>query len=189
MKLIVGLGNPGKEYVNTRHNSGFLALDTLADLFQVEINKDGFSGKYVKFKIDDEDIIFLKPMTYMNLSGKSVLEIKQFYKISLEDILIIYDDMAIKVGNIRLRLKGSSGGQKGMQNIIDLLSSEQIKRIRIGIGEPLINSIDYVLGKPKGDELIDWKRAINKAASASKEYVLGKEFVAIMSQYNGGDNS
>lgn len=188
MKLIVGLGNPGKEYESTRHNSGYLTIDALADLLQVEINNDGFFAKYTKFKIDDEDVFLLKPTTYMNLSGKSVLAIKQFYKIDLKDILVIYDDMAIRVGEIRLRLKGSSGGQKGIQNIIDLLSSEEIKRIRIGIGEPTYDTIDYVLGKPKGDEALDWKKAINRAAKAAKEFALGEEFAKIMSKYNGGDN-
>ena len=97
--------------------------------------------------------------------------------------------MAIKVGDIRLRLKGSSGGQKGIQNIIEQLGSEGIKRIRIGIGEPEYDAVDYVLSKPKGDEAIDWKKAIEKASKALKEYVLGKDFSTLMSKYNGGDNS
>lgn len=189
MKLIVGLGNPGKEYENTRHNSGYLTIDSLADSLQVEFDREGFSGIYTKFKVDDEDVILLKPTTFMNLSGKSVLEAKQFFKVDLEDILIIYDDMAIKTGDIRLRLKGSSGGQKGIQNIIDLLGTSDIKRIRVGIGEPEHNAIDYVLGKPKGDELIDWKHGIDNASKAAKEFVLGVSFSKIMSKYNGGDNS
>ena len=188
MKLIVGLGNPGKEYENTRHNSGFLVLDNLADIFQVEINRADFSGLYVKFKVDDEDIIFFKPTTYMNLSGTAVIQIKQFFKVDNEDIVVVYDDMALKPGLIRLRLKGSSGGQKGIQNIIEQLGTEDIKRIRIGIGEPEYNAIDYVLGKPKGDEAIDWKNAISKAAKALKEYILGTSFTKVMSEYNGGDN-
>ena len=89
MKLIVGLGNPGKEYENTRHNSGFLAIDALADLFQVEFNREDFGGIYTKFKLDDEDIIFFKPLTYMNLSGTAVIQIKQFFKIDLEDIVVV----------------------------------------------------------------------------------------------------
>lgn len=183
MKLIVGLGNPGKEYELTRHNCGFRVIDAFADMAKVEFNREGFKGTYAKFKFDDEDIILFKPLTFMNLSGTAVQEITHYFKIPLENIVVIYDDMAVKPGEIRLRLKGSSGGQKGIQNIIDCLSSEDIKRIRIGIGEPQYNSIDYVLGKATGDEakLID--DAIEHAAKALREYLL-HGFQTAMSKFN-----
>lgn len=183
MKLIVGLGNPGKEYALTRHNCGFQVIDAFADLLGVDISRDGFKGVYTKFTLDDEEIILFKPMTFMNLSGTAVQEIVHFYKIPLEDIIVIFDDMAIAPGEIRLRLKGSSGGQKGMQNIIDCLSSEDIKRIRIGIGEPEFNAIDYVLGKPSKEEkeLID--QAQEKAVKALKETLLSS-FEKAMCEYN-----
>ena len=145
MKLIVGLGNPGKEYEQTRHSSGFRVIDAFADLIGVDFNKNDFNGVYGKFKLDDEDVFLFKPLTYMNLSGTAVQQIVHYFKIPLEDIVVIYDDMAIQPGEIRLRLNGSSGGQKGMQNIIDCLSSQEIKRIRIGIGEPQFNAIDMFL--------------------------------------------
>ena len=187
MKLIVGLGNPGRQYVGTRHNCGYMVLDTLAEMFKLDIDRDGFRGKYVKFKAEDEDVILLKPETFMNLSGESVREIANFYKISTEDIVVVYDDMALKPGTIRLRLKGSSGGQKGIQNIIDNMGSEEIKRIRIGIGEPEYNAIDYVLGKPTPEEkeLID--KAIKRAANAL-ESVIFDGFSKAMNEY-GGDKS
>ena len=110
MKLIVGLGNPGKEYESTRHNCGFRVIDAFADMAGIEIDREQFKGVYGKFKFDDEDIILFKPMTYMNLSGTAVQEIVHFFKINLEDILVVYDDMAVQPGKIRLRMNGSSGG-------------------------------------------------------------------------------
>lgn len=187
MRLIVGLGNPGKEYENTRHNCGFKVIDSFADEIGVEFNKNDFDGTYAKFKLDDEDIILFKPLTYMNLSGTAVQKIVHFFKIDLENIVVIYDDMAIKPGEIRLRLEGSSGGQKGIQNIIDCLGSQKIKRIRIGIGEPEYNAIDYVLGKPTKEEKLKIDFAIEKAVKALKEY-LNHDFQNAMSKYNGGDN-
>ncbi len=186
MKLVVGLGNPGKEYELTRHNSGFRAIDLFADMAKVEFNREAFSGVYAKFKLDDEDILLFKPMTYMNLSGTAVIQIVNFFKIKKEDMLVIYDDMSLQPGVIRLRLKGSSGGQKGIQNIIDQLSTEEIKRIRIGIGEPEFNAIDYVLGKPKGDEEKALISGIEKAANAIKDYILLDDFTKVMNKYNGG---
>lgn len=188
MKLIVGLGNPGKDYEGTRHNCGFRVLDCFADMAQVEFNHDGFKGIYAKFKLEDEDIILLKPQTFMNLSGESVLAVATYFKIDTNDIIVVFDDMAIAPGEIRLRLSGSSGGQKGMKNIIELMKTENIKRIRIGIGEPKFDAINYVLGKPQKEEkqLID--QAVEKGAQAIREYLL-KDFNAAMCKFNGGGKS
>ena len=185
MKLIVGLGNPGKEYENTRHNCGFRVLDAFSNISQIDIEKEGFKGIYGKGIINNETIILLKPLTYMNLSGESVREIVNFYKIKTEDILVIYDDMAIRPGVIRIRKNGSSGGQKGMQNIIENLKTAEIKRIRIGIGEPLYNGVDWVLGKPKGDEAIAINQAIDRAVLAIKEFIF-KNIDVASAKYNGG---
>ena len=185
MKLIVGLGNPGKEYENTRHNCGFRVLDAFSNVSQIDIEKEGFKGIYGKGIINNETVILLKPLTYMNLSGESVREIVNFYKIKTEDILVIYDDMAIRPGVIRIKKNGSSGGQKGMQNIIDNLKTEEIKRIRIGIGEPLYNGVDWVLGKPKGDEAIAINQAIDRAVLAIKEFIF-KNIDVASAKYNGG---
>ena len=129
MRLIVGLGNPGKEYENTRHNCGFKVVDSFADAIGVDFNKNDFDGTYAKFKLDDEDIVLFKPLTYMNLSGTAVQKIVHFFKIDLNDIVVIYDDMAIKPGEIRLRLEGSSGGQKGIQYIIDNLGTDETRSL------------------------------------------------------------
>jgi len=188
MKLIVGLGNPGKEYAMTRHNCGFRAIDAFADLAGVDIDKEQFHGVYGKFKLDDEDVILFKPLTMMNLSGTAVQEIVHFFKINIDDIVVIFDDLAIAPGALRLRANGSSGGQKGMQNIIENLGTENIKRIRIGIGEPAFNSIDWVLGKPTGDDKNKIDSAIERAAKAVREFLV-HDFQNAMSKYNGGGNS
>lgn len=171
MKLIVGLGNPGRKYESTRHNMGYMCVDMLSDLFQIDIDKDVFHGLLGKGKYLDEDILLFKPTTFMNLSGQAVLEVMNFFKVSLDDLLVICDDMALDVGQIRLRLKGSSGGQKGLQNIIDLLGSEEFKRLRIGIGKPMYDAIDYVLGKPSEDERPLILTSIEQASEAVKTYL------------------
>ena len=184
MKLIVGLGNPGKKYENTRHNMGFMAVDLLSDQAQIDVDKEVFHGLKEKGKIYDEDVILFKPTTFMNLSGNAVQEVVHYFKIAIEDIVIIYDDMALVPGVIRLRKEGSSGGHKGMQNIIDCLSTDQIKRIRIGIGEPGDNdNIDFVLSKPLKDELPLIEEAIANAVRAVKE-MLKSDFDRAMNKYN-----
>ena len=183
MKLIVGLGNPGKKYEHTRHNMGFDVVDLFSEQAQIDIDKESFKGLVGRGKIFNEDILILKPQTYMNLSGESVREIVSYFKIPTEDIIVVYDDMALDVGKIRLRPSGSSGGHKGIQNIIDNLGTQEIKRIRVGIGEPEFDSIDYVLSKPTKDEkpLID--EAIEKAADAIRN-LLKMNFDKGMTTYN-----
>ena len=184
MKLIVGLGNPGKKYEGTRHNMGFMAIDLLSDQAQIDVDKEVFHGLMGRGKIYDEDVILFKPTTFMNLSGTAVQEVVHYFKIALEDTVIVYDDMALSPGVIRLRKEGSSGGHKGMQNIIDCLSTEQIKRIRIGIGEPGDNdNIDYVLSKPLKDEMPVIEEAIANAVRALKE-MLKSDFDRAMNKYN-----
>ena len=188
MKLIVGLGNPGREYAMTRHNCGFRVIDAFADAAGVDIDKEQFHGVYGRFKYNGEDILLFKPLTMMNLSGTAVQEIAHYFKIDIDDILVIFDDMAIEPGNLRLRVEGSSGGQKGMQNIIDNLGTDKIKRIRVGIGEPQFDSIDWVLGKPAGEDKIKIDEAIERATKAIREYLI-HNFENAMSKYNGGGSS
>ena len=184
MKLIVGLGNPGKKYEGTRHNMGFMAVDLLSDQAHIDVDQEVFHGLMGRGKIFDTDAILFKPTTFMNLSGTAVQEVVHYFKIALEDIVVIYDDMALPVGSIRLRKEGSSGGHKGMQNIIDCLSTEQIKRIRVGIGEPGDNdNIDFVLSKPLKDEMPLIEEAISDAVRAVKEY-LKSDFDRAMNKYN-----
>ena len=184
MKLIVGLGNPGKKYEHTRHNMGFDAVDLLADQARIDVDKEVFHGLLGRGEIFDEDVMIFKPTTYMNLSGTAVKEITDYFKIPLKDVIVVYDDMALAPGNIRLRLEGSSGGHKGMQNIIDLCKTQNIKRIRIGIGEPEEDdTIDYVLSKPSQDERPLIEEAIETAVEALKE-VLRSDFDRAMNKFN-----
>ncbi len=184
MKLIVGLGNPGKKYEHTRHNMGFDVIDLFSDLSQIDVDKEVFHGVLGRGNIFKEDIMLFKPTTFMNLSGNAVREVVSYFKIPIEDIVIVYDDMALNPGTIRLRLDGSSGGHKGMQNIIECLGTDQIKRIRIGIGEPNENdTIDYVLSKPMKEERELLEEAINNAVMAIKEY-LQSNFDKAMNRFN-----
>ena len=184
MKLFVGLGNPGKKYEHTRHNMGFDVIDMFADLSQIDVDKEVFHGLLGRGSLFDEDIMLFKPTTFMNLSGTAVRELVSYFKIPLEDVVIIYDDMALEPGNIRLRPNGSSGGHKGMQNIIDLLGTDEIKRIRIGIGEPEENdTIDYVLSKPIKEERELIEPAIENAVQALKE-ILKSNFERAMNRFN-----
>ena len=183
MLLIVGLGNPGTKYERTRHNMGFRVVDLLSEETGININKEVFSGLLGRGKIFDEDVIILKPQTFMNLSGNSVQQVAHYFKIPEEDIIVCFDDMALPVGTLRMRLSGSSGGQKGMQNIIECLGSDKIKRIRIGIGEPENDVIDYVLGKPSQEDEELLKDVINRAVEALKE-TCKSNFEKAMSKYN-----
>ena len=171
MKLVVGLGNPGKEYANTYHNLGFDVLDILAKKVGASINKSKGNALYAQVKIKDEIVFLIKPLTYMNLSGQSVMEIAHFYKIPTENILVIFDDMDTPPGKIRLREKGSAGGQKGMQSIIQMMHTDVIKRIKVGIGPKNMDVVSYVLGVPSDEDKELIEKAQVRAIEAIEAYI------------------
>lgn len=184
MKLIVGLGNPGKEYEKTRHNVGFMAIDKIAEYFNVSITKQKFCGLYGELYINNEKIILLKPEKYMNLSGEVVRDYVNFFKIKLEDILIIHDDLDTSIGKIRLRYKGSSGGHNGLKNIQMHLSSQEYKRLKIGISNDKNKSTkDYVLGNFSKDDFILLKAIIDKMPNIIQD-LLTLSFENLMNKYN-----
>lgn len=184
MKLIVGLGNPGVKYEGTRHNAGFMVMDAISEKLNVSINKKKFEGSYVKTKIGNEDVILLKPETYMNNSGFSVRACMDFFKISREDILVIYDDLDTPVGSIRLKTKGSAGGHNGVKSVIACAMGEEFDRIRVGIGRnPQINIIDYVLTRFRPDELEDLNHSVEQAANAAI-LAIKQGFPKAMNRYN-----
>lgn len=185
MKLIVGLGNPGQKYSMTRHNMGYRVLDLLADDFGVCFDREDFRASYTIIKFKGENIILFKPITFMNLSGEAVTLVMNYFHIGIKDLLVIYDDMALSPGVIRLKEKGSSGGQKGMQNIIDHLKTEEIKRIRIGIGEPTYDAIDYVLSRPSKEEEPLIEETLHRSVEAVKEF-LKNGFLSATSRFSGG---
>ena len=184
MKLIVGLGNPGKEYENTRHNIGFIILDNYVTNKNLGTFKLKDNGLYLKEKIHNEDVIFLKPQSYMNLSGEVVRKYVDFYKIKVEDILIISDDLDLEIGNFKLKLTGSSGGHNGLKNIEQHLSTRDYKRFKIGISNKKdIDTKDYVLGKLSKEE----KEIIAAFKPKSVEIIddyFEMEFSKLMNKYN-----
>ena len=187
MKLIVGLGNPGKEYEKTRHNAGFMAIDEIAKELSVEINQKKFKALYVQAKYKGESVILLKPQTYMNLSGEAVGECARFYNIGIDDILVLVDDLDLPVGKIRLREKGSSGGQKGLKSIMAHLGSEAFKRIRIGIDkDQFMLTADYVLGKIPKRDLEEFNKAKQKATEAALAFI-HLPFSDVMNHFNKKD--
>lgn len=184
MKLIVGLGNPGKEYEATRHNCGFMVIDALADKLNVTVDQKKFKSLYTKFKYHGEDVILLKPQTYMNLSGEAVIAAMNFFKIDIDDILVIYDDLDMPVGKLRLRKTGSAGGHNGIKNIIAHLNSQDFKRIRVGIDRhKYMNVADYVLSRFSKVESEAIEQGIENAANAVLDY-LDNDFNHAMNYYN-----
>lgn len=183
MKLIVGLGNFGKEYESTRHNVGFMCADLFADSLGESIDKKGFSSLYSRLKYLDEDIILLKPLTYMNNSGIAVREIKNYFNIDINDIIVIQDEMDIEPGHLKIKVGGSSAGHNGIKSITENLKSDAYTRIKIGIGRPTYNSVDFVLGKPKDEEkdLID---SAIKSASEAIKVIIKESLNKAMSLYN-----
>ncbi len=184
MRMIVGLGNPGREYANTRHNAGFMVIDALCDKLNITLEDKKFNGIYGFYRHNGEKILILKPQTYMNLSGEAVLAFRNYYDIDDEDIIVVHDDLDLPVGKLRLRAQGSSGGQKGMQNIIDLLHNQKLKRIRVGISKnDKIDVKDYVLGKIEKENLDEFKASVDKATEALK-CSFDEPFNIVMNRFN-----
>ena len=184
MKLIVGLGNPGKEYENTRHNIGFRFLDHYADSIGVSINKNKFNGDYIKTKIHGEDVILLKPLCYMNLSGEVVFEFVRYFKIDKSDILIISDDLDLYVGNFKLKAKGTSGGHNGLKSIEQYLDTQDYKRLKIGISNDKgIDTKDYVLGNISKEDKDTLSNLYKELCSVVDDY-FHMEFPDLMNKYN-----
>lgn len=184
MILIIGLGNPGSEYDKTRHNCGFMVIDALQRKLHVECNQKKMQGVYGKTKYQGQDIILLKPQTYMNNSGQSVQQFMNFFKIGIDDIVVIYDDLDMPVGKLRLRTSGSAGGHNGIKSIISHVGSQDFKRIRVGIDRhPYQKVVDYVLSKFNKEEIPHIEEGIDQAVEAVLTY-LEKDFTASMNRFN-----
>ncbi|MFK7759518.1 MAG: aminoacyl-tRNA hydrolase [Phycisphaerales bacterium] len=187
MKLIVGLGNPGAQYQNTRHNAGFMVVDSLADKFAVgQIARSRFSSVTLDANIGGEKVLLIKPTGFMNRSGQAVSEALRFYKLDpMEDLLVIVDDIALPVGSIRIRKSGGAGGHNGLGDIDRLLGGAAYPRIRVGVGEvpKLMNQADWVLSKFMSEEMDAVKSGIDKATKAV-EHVLENDIVSAMNAFN-----
>lgn len=185
MKCIVGLGNPGKQYEHTRHNIGFEVIETLSANLHIPLDQSKFKGLYGIGVHKGEKVLLLKPLTYMNLSGESIRACLDYYQIDLEDLLVVYDDLDLPVGKIRLRQKGSPGGHNGIKSTVAHLGTQQFNRIRIGIDRPQtgMSIPDYVLGRFLKEEHALTLEAVKKGAEACEAW-LEKPFLQVMNEYN-----
>lgn len=181
MKLIVGLGNPGNEYDKTRHNVGFMALNYFPGN---NFDQEKFNSLYFKTKIGGEDVIFIKPLTFMNLSGQAVTKFVKYYKINFNDILIIQDDLDLPLGTIKLKYKSSSGGHNGIKSIIKELGTDEIPRLKIGISnDKLMDTKDYVLHKFSKDELSIFEKKLPLIKEIVENFIK-YDIMECMSRYN-----
>ena len=186
MFIIAGLGNPGREYAHTRHNVGFDTIDVLADMYRIDVDTKKHKALIGKGIIEGQKVILAKPQTYMNLSGESVRELVDFYKIDeTSELIIIYDDISLNPGQLRIRLKGSAGGHNGIKSIIQHLGCQEFLRIRVGVGEKPVgyDLADYVLGHFTGDDKLEMEDAKDRAAKAAAMMVSG-EIEKAMNEYN-----
>lgn len=173
MKLIVGLGNPEKEYAHTRHNMGFDVVNKIAKKYDIEINKTKFKAEFGTGIINNEKVILVKPQTYMNLSGEAVQEFANFYKLNVEEIIVIFDDIDTVPGKIRIRKSGGPGTHNGMKSVVHCLGSENFPRIRVGIGMPQFKGdlINYVIGRVSNEEYDNLEAGIELAVQAVDEII------------------
>lgn len=184
--IIVGLGNPGIQYENTRHNAGFMALDTIAEKYGVQIKKIKFKSLCGEAVISGKRCLLMKPSTYMNNSGQAVIEAMNFYKIAIENVIVLYDDISLEPSKLRVRRKGSDGGHNGIKNIIYLSGKDIFPRVKIGVGakpHPDYNLADWVLSSFKRDEIPLMKESCEHACSCVELIVDGKINQA-MNEYN-----
>ena len=181
MKLIVGLGNPGKEYENTRHNIGYMIIDNF-------VNSDNWKKEslaYVlKLTINNENVLFIKPTTYMNLSGQAVQYYLNYYKIDTKDLLVIQDDMDLDIGKVRLKLKSSAGGHNGIKDIIKNIKTDEFLRLEIGISKPTNDTIEFVLGKFPKSDLEILKNNMNMYNQIITDFINNTKIETLMNRYN-----
>lgn len=184
--LIVGLGNPGMQYENTRHNAGFLSVDALCEGLNLKLTRRKFEALFGDTLISGKRVIIAKPQTFMNNSGRAVAEICRFYKIPPDRIIVIFDDVSLPVGNIRIRRKGSAGGHNGIKDIIELLGTEDIMRIKVGVGgkpDADYDLKDWVLGKMPKEQETAFKDAFKTAAAAVRE-IIDRGIDSAMNKYS-----
>ena len=186
MKVIVGLGNPGPKYAGTRHNVGFAVIDYLAAAPGCSPFREKFEAFVAEMKEGDETVLLLKPLTFMNLSGRAVRAVADFYKVPVENLLVVCDDINLPLGKLRIRTKGSHGGQNGLRNIQEQLGTDAYARLRVGIGAPAFDAVDHVLSKFKPGERAAVDDAVATAAQAALTWVRqGAE--AAMNKFNAGE--
>jgi peptidyl-tRNA hydrolase, PTH1 family len=183
MKLIVGLGNPGIIYKNTRHNLGYMVLDNYAKNLNLKFDKKKFKGSYIETVLNGEKVILLKPERYMNLSGEVINDFLNYYNISVDDMLIVHDDLDIEIGEIKLKPKGSSAGHNGLKNIEEHIKTREYKRLKIGISKVSGDRKNYVLGKLSNEEMFKIKEVIKQTTEIINDYLV-LSFENLMNKHN-----
>ncbi len=186
MKIIAGLGNPGAKYAGTRHNVGFSVIDELAERYNIKVDTNKHKALIGKGIIDGEKVILVMPQTYMNLSGESIRAVLDFYKCTPDDLIVVYDDIDLDVGKLRIRERGSAGGHNGMKNIIQHVGSQDFVRVRVGVGHKpdKMDLADYVLSRFGRDELPMMRESCGRACDAVT-VILADGAVAAMNNFNG----
>jgi PTH1 family peptidyl-tRNA hydrolase len=184
MKVVIGLGNPGLQYKQTRHNLGFMVVEALGEELGLQKEQQKFQALVGETSFGGQKVLLVKPQTYMNLSGVSVRQMVDWYKLELEQILVVYDDLALPLGQLRLRAKGSAGGHNGIKSIIQHLGTETFPRLKVGIDRPLFGEVSgYVLGRFSEEERKLLPELINRASQAIQTW-LGEGILAAMNKYN-----
>ena len=184
MYLIVGLGNPEEEYSKTRHNMGFNAINKIAEQYGIKVTKNKFQGLYESALIEGEKVILLKPQTYMNLSGESIREFANFYKLEDDEIIVVYDDISLDIGRLRIREKGSAGGHNGIKSIIQNLGGDKFPRVKVGVGQPKDNLVNHVLGKFSKEDREHIEKVIPVVSDAIVE-IVRNDAKESMNKFNG----
>ena len=184
MILIVGLGNPGKQYEQTRHNNGFDVIDYMANKYNIDVNREKFKGICGEGFIENKKVILLKPLTYMNLSGESIRELANFYKLEDDEIIVVYDDISLDIGRLRIREKGSAGGHNGIKSIIQNLGGDKFPRVKVGVGQPKDNLVNHVLGKFSKEDREHIEKVIPVVSDAIVE-IVKNDAKESMNKFNG----
>ena len=184
MILIVGLGNPGKQYEQTRHNIGFDVIDYMANKYNIDVNREKFKGICGEGFIENKKVILLKPLTYMNLSGESIRELANFYKLEDDEIIVVYDDLSLDIGRLRIREKGSAGGHNGIKSIIQNLGGDKFPRVKVGVGQPKDNLVNHVLGKFSKEDREHIEKVIPVVSDAIVE-IVKNDAKESMNKFNG----
>ncbi|MGV1022185.1 aminoacyl-tRNA hydrolase [Clostridium perfringens] len=184
MILIVGLGNPGKQYEQTRHNIGFDVIDYMANKYNIDVNREKFKGICGEGFIENKKVILLKPLTYMNLSGESIRELANFYKLEDDEIIVVYDDISLDIGRLRIREKGSAGGHNGIKSIIQNLGGDKFPRVKVGVGQTKDNLVNHVLGKFSKEDREHIEKVIPVVSDAIVE-IVKNDAKESMNKFNG----
>ncbi len=186
MKLIIGLGNPGMKYENTKHNIGFIAVDYIARQYGLTFNKTKFNAVYAEGNVGAEKVVLIKPQSFMNLSGEVVQPWIDYYNLTEDEMVVIYDDMDLPVGKIRLRVKGGSGGHNGMKSIIQHLGTKAFNRIRVGVGRPFEKQsvISHVLSPFAKEDVEEMQHAVKDTYEAVNYWLNSHTFLEAMNEYN-----